>query len=993
MKLIKINEQIFTEDIIDESKYNDVFCGIGEDNRRFKCFVIRKADAKNPAPSKRIKDNQGNEFPDHIEVDFDSAFNFAKNATAPTGHIFNKKKGSTIAYLRFSTQEGNKGDENTGRIFDKCDPNFTLLFMDGKLTSDSKKILDTLYVDTKNGNYVVDNSLKMNDDEAEKERIAKQVLKLQASEIKKVSNELKSYCGNDTWAIIPKEITDYFCICDDVITNSENKKVPNNGIIVQFERNSETGNIDYKKLSYFVGGKEKNSTDLSEKQIQGSKEAIDTLYAFYKKWKNEANEENQELPAKLLSLKKQLRFMLREGWEILKPSEQALKVVKDDTKESIVLSYSLSDDNVNYSAIEYIKDDKILKTKELSDIDEDSVNDVIVKVILGWLENTPKQQDASASQEQSNEVSTNSISVNSKQQTSTNVQDKNADQTKSAPISYVNAKNGVLSVKKGDYAIGSDGKLRLIKKNDANYATTAHGKAVRNLHIDRNLRDVLRNLELMESKKINEADEDKRLENIKNNETIQNLEATFDNIETNLNSFIENEVVKAFFENDEKNKPLFDNINGKKFDDAKAIILNLKEHIEDIKNIDIWQADQNKEENNIISKINTEISNLGKALIEAQNDAEELFNLKDNIAISARAVKDIESFNSHIEDAKKAAENAIQYLEKIEDTQLRNIDDSEKRKKEDQKNSADALEIAKNAAIDYNSAPKNIREILDSDSFKKEVEAYGSTETNPFIAFLLNAKKIPSVWSKLNISYYGVIHNAVAAKYGDDKISPSYLMSEKDTKLNCPNILLVTDLYEHHTASELKKYMEVRNDLASRVNSPVHPLTPEKDVEGVTMPTSDTALSTDFASKIIFKENEILRSIKSIDKIMNNLTNVEYTHKKYVSNNSQEITKELARQLNCKEDELANKAKELRYGMNVLLNRAFNTIPLDIAKVKEYAKKVGIDENKLFKDIEQDPTNNGWRKFFNADNIDNEKIVNDYITTVANILNSVTSEK
>ena len=677
MQLIKINEQIVSKDVIDESKYRDVFCGRDGANRRFKCFVIRKADAKNPAPSKRLKDNEGNEFPDHIELDFDSAFNFAKDATAPTGHLFNKKKGSTIAYLRFSTQEGNNGDENTGKTFDKCDPKFTLLFVDGKLSSQSKKVLDTLYVDTKNGNYVVDNSPKVNDEEAEKERISKQVLQMQNSEIEKVSTELKASCGEDTWSIIPKEIKNYFCICDDVITDSEGKKLPKNGIIVEFERNAETGNIDYKKLSYFADGKEMNSTDLSEKQIKGSKQAIETLSAFYNNW------ENKDIANKA-------------------------KADKEQKEKSAEAEQNPEQDQEN---------------------SEDQAN----------AEERPQENNAETQQQnqQQNPQETQPFPAN--------VQNDLTSQDKKKPISYVNAKNGVLSVKKGDYAIGSDGKLRLIKKNDANYATTAHGKAVRNLHIDRNLRDVLRNLELMESKKINEADEDKRLENIKNNDTIQNLEATFNDIENTLKSFTQDEAVKAFFENDEKNKLLFANINGKKFQDAKAIILNLKQRIEDITNEEIWQADQNKKELDIISNINTAISNLSKTLIKAQNDAKELSNLKDNTAISTNAVKDIESFNSHIEDTKEAAENAIQSLEQIEDTTLRGVADADTKKEKDQADKDKDLKDGRNAVIDYDSAPKNIKDILDSDSFKKEVEAYGATKTNPFIAFLLNVKKRPTI--------------------------------------------------------------------------------------------------------------------------------------------------------------------------------------------------------------------------------------------------------
>ena len=1008
MQLIKINEQIVSEDVVDESKYRDVFCGRDGANRRFKCFVIRKADAKNPAPSKRIKDNQGNEFPDHIELDFDSAFNYAKNATAPEGHLFNKKKGSTIAYLRFSTQEGNSGDENTGKIFDKCDPKFTLLFVNGKLSSESKKILDTLYVDTKNGNYVVDSKPKVDDDEVEKERISKQILQLQNSEIEKVSTALKNNCGESTWSVIPKEIKNYFCICDDVVANSEGKKLPKNGIIVQFERNPETGNIDYKKLSYFVDGTETNSTDLSEKQIIGSRQAIETLSAFYKSWNSKGSADKTKLPDAITQLKMQLRYILSEPWQINKPTIQTLKLFNDETSDSIIIEYNISENNVDYSSIKYIKNNEVIKTKDLSDIDEDSVVDVILKQVSKWLkldgkpaevrqnieQNQDNAQDQANTEEQSQETSVETQQQNQQQSAQpqplpANIQNELTPQDKKKPISYINAKNNELNVKKGDYAIGQDGKLRLIKRNDANYKTAQNGKAVRNLHLSKGLRTVLRNLELMEGRNINEADEDnerKTFDTVKKH--VENVENIFNTITSKLEDFLSNEVAKAFFENDKENKALFDNLKGKTFDDAKAIILGFTQRITDIKDIEVFQADQNKNELAIINAIDGNITSMIDALTQAQKAAEDLNTLKTNADFSSSAVNTITLFNSSIENAKKEAEDTIPYLEQIEDTTLRGVADADEKKEKDQADKDKALEDGINAVIDYNSAPKNIKDILDSDSFKKEIEAYGATKTNPFIAFLLNAKNRPAIWSKLSVGIYGVIHNAVA----HDDIELAYLMAENDPKLKCSNMLLTEDFYKH-SAPEMDEYFKAREKLANKIGYTINPLTPNEEISmsngnKVKLPEAGIALAAETASKVLFFAGKAeLNPIKDINIVINNLFGGEEKERKKLSTDQEAIIKALAKQMQCKEDELASKKDQLLFGMNVLLNRAFNNIPLDIAKVKEYAKKVGIDENNLFKGIEQDPTKGGWRDFFDADNIDNEKTVNAYITTVANILN------
>lgn len=71
-------------------------------------------------------------------------------------------------------------------------------------------------------------------------------------------------------------------------------------------------------------------------------------------------------------------------------------------------------------------------------------------------------------------------------------------------VEIINAHNSKLDVEKGDYAIGADGKLRLISVDQADYSTKEDGKAFRGLKLSKTVVDALKKVGVMESLQLNE---------------------------------------------------------------------------------------------------------------------------------------------------------------------------------------------------------------------------------------------------------------------------------------------------------------------------------------------------------------------------------------------------------------------------------------------------------------------------------------------------------
>lgn len=75
--------------------------------------------------------------------------------------------------------------------------------------------------------------------------------------------------------------------------------------------------------------------------------------------------------------------------------------------------------------------------------------------------------------------------------------EKATNQNQRKKITLLNAKNGVLDVKKGDIAQGQDGRLHVVAADDPNYKTVADGKAVRNA--TKSAKAILKGLGLLEN--------------------------------------------------------------------------------------------------------------------------------------------------------------------------------------------------------------------------------------------------------------------------------------------------------------------------------------------------------------------------------------------------------------------------------------------------------------------------------------------------------------
>lgn len=139
MQLIKVNEVLIEEEILNEADYGSVF------DKEFKSYIVRVGNRKNPSENVRQTGNDGRPVADTICKTFNDAIDIAKNVSSGQG-LFKNKNDSSIAFIKFSTKE--LSDDVQQTAFDST-KSVCLWYRDGKLTSDSKKDLKDLYNDIK----------------------------------------------------------------------------------------------------------------------------------------------------------------------------------------------------------------------------------------------------------------------------------------------------------------------------------------------------------------------------------------------------------------------------------------------------------------------------------------------------------------------------------------------------------------------------------------------------------------------------------------------------------------------------------------------------------------------------------------------------------------------------------------------------------------------------------------------------------------------------
>ena len=871
MQLIKINEAIIAEGILNEAKYSQVLDNI------FKTYLVRISSNKNPSVlSKSAK-------PDKKFNSFSDAEKYAKDQTASTG-IFKKSYSSYVAYIKCSKEDTDD--------FDAIKTNF-ISYINGKLTESGKEALDTLYANSLN----------------------------------------------------------------DAKTSSSGKDIetkPAAKGMTQFEKN-------------------KLAAEQTEKENA----------------EKEAAENYQKLLAKVKNLARQIAHFCPDTWVLImkdKDEKQPYFLIKDpESDKAVKVDFNIAD-NVTYKNFAFIDKEnnelKISHNTSTEDWDKDDVENKIVVNISKWnLSNINKRPETKTVTKEPETLKTEledeeespeePVKEEPEQEIKSKPQQAETSQTKST-LKIINSKNGVLNVKKGDYAVGQDGKLRLVKVKDINYRTKPDGKAIRGLELPRTVRDALRKIGVMESLQINEAeteaDQINNADKVKEviAEKISEVEAKIDELNKNFTGVVDDKSEADKNTSLDELKKISDWVGG-----AKEAVDALVDKVFSSNSYKNLEAEKK-------AKVSDEITSLLIAPDNMfDNVSEKLQNIEDNAESWADIIKALQAINSELED-----NNAITKLSDSVSKVVSDYDAALQQNQEKKAQNQDKLTSAKAIFGDSSKLPENIQKIINSESFKIEAEYYGAdVEANPFLKFLsLLKSKYQSVWVAIDLAHYALIHDTVAEGGNYEKsISLKELMTGIDPTLNSKSLLYVADFYSKST-DDCRKYLKYRSALKRYLNATLSPISPDVKIDGFKIPSAGSQFSAEDLNSIFFNGDK-LRDVDTIENIIENIFSEEGI-KKSISLAPDAIIKDLAHEIECSVEDLSKNKDALKLAMSVLLNRVFYTIPLKLPELNAYMKNLGLSTEDLANASVKDSEAH-WRSYFDTDNIDNKQVVTKIVNAVS----------